>query len=144
MEEAKMKSLKVVVSVLAIALLIGSTIAYFFNLPLSGYILWFAVPLCIIAVYLSLPRVKDEEKEKLQEFAYDVGLERGREMGKGLEENWKSHVIAAVIAMSCGLLLISLNSVWYIVGLSTFISYGIAYYSLSKLSMKIKRGTKRK
>lgn len=91
-----------------------------------------------------LARVKDEEKEKLQEFAYDVGLELGREMGKGLEENWKSHVIAAVIAVSCGLLLILLNSVWYIVGLSTFISYGIAYYSLSKLSMKVKKGTKRK
>jgi len=91
-----------------------------------------------------LPRVKDEGKEKLQEFAYDVGLELGGEMRKGLEENWKSHVIAAVIAVSCGLLLISLNSVWYIVGLSSFISYGIAYYSLSKLSMKIKRGNKRK
>lgn len=91
-----------------------------------------------------LPHVKDGEKEKLQEFAYDVGLELGGEMGKGLEENWKSHVIAAVIAVSCGLLLISLNSVWYIVGLSTFISYGIAYYSLSKLSMKVKKGTKRK
>lgn len=91
-----------------------------------------------------LPHVKNGEKEKLQEFAYDVGLELGGEMGKGLEENWKSHVIAAVIAVSCGLLLISLNSVWYIVGLSTFISYGIAYYSLSKLSMKVKKGTKRK
>lgn len=49
-----MKSLKVVVSVLAIALLMMSTIAYFLNLPLSGYILWFAVPLCVIALYLSL------------------------------------------------------------------------------------------
>jgi hypothetical protein len=91
-----------------------------------------------------LTHVKDEGKEKPREFAYDVGLELGREMGKGLEENWKSHVIAAVIAVSCGLLLISLNSVLYIVGLSTFISYGIAYYSLSKLFWKIKRGTKRK
>lgn len=54
-----MKSLKVVVSVLAIALLIGSTIAYFLNLPLSGYILWFAVPVCIIAVYLSLKPKKN-------------------------------------------------------------------------------------
>jgi len=54
-----MKSLKVVVSVLAIALLMVSTIAYFLNLPLSGYILWFAVPLCIIAVYLSLKPKKN-------------------------------------------------------------------------------------
>lgn len=54
-----MKSLKVVVSVLAIALLMVSTIAYFLNLPVSGYILWFAVPLCIIAVYLSLKPKKN-------------------------------------------------------------------------------------
>jgi hypothetical protein len=91
-----------------------------------------------------LARVKDEGKEKTREFAYDVGLELGKEMRKGLEENWKSHAIAAVIAVSCGLLLIPLNSVWYIAGLSAFISYGIAYYSLSKLFWKIKRGTKRK
>jgi hypothetical protein len=86
----------------------------------------------------------NSEKKELQEFAYDVGRELGGEMGGGLEENWKRHVIAAVIAVSCGLLLILLNSVWYIVGLSTFILYGIAYYSLSKLSMKIRKGTKRK
>jgi flagellar biosynthesis component FlhA len=59
MEEAKMKSLKVVVSVLAIALLIVSTIAYFLNLPFYGYILDVAVPLCIIAVYLSLKPKKN-------------------------------------------------------------------------------------
>jgi len=51
--------LNVVISVSAIALLIASTITYLLNLPLSGYILWFAVPLCIIAVYLNLKPKKN-------------------------------------------------------------------------------------
>jgi hypothetical protein len=89
-------------------------------------------------------RVKDEGKQKSREFAYDVGLQLGREIGSGLEENWKSHAAAAVIAMSCGLLLISLNSVWYFAGLSTFLLYGMAYYSVSKLFRKIKREIKQK
>lgn len=148
------KALEVVSAMIAMSIVIyGYVITGSFVL---GVITLFIAVMFFIAFTLSyllsrirvkpsgLPRVKDEEKEKLHEFAYDMGLELGREMGKGLEENWKSYVIAAVIAVSCGLLLISLNSVWYIVGLSTFISYGIAYYSLSKLSMKVKKGNKRK
>ncbi len=44
----------------------------------------------------------------------------------------------------CGLPLISLKSSWFIVVLSAFISYGIAYYSLSTLFEKNKRVTNRK
>jgi hypothetical protein len=81
-----------------------------------------------------LPRVKDEGKEKLQEFAYDVGLELGREMGKGLEENWKRYVIAGVIAAGCGLFSILLKTPWYFIIMVVFISYYATYSALSKLS----------
>lgn len=72
------------------------------------------------------------------DFAHDVGRELGKEMRKGLEENWKSHVLAGIIAMGCGLSIILLKSPWYIIILMVFISYQIAYYVLSRL-FKIKK-----
>jgi hypothetical protein len=80
---------------------------------------------------------KGEEKEVL---AYDAGLELGMEMRMALEENWRNFVVAGVIAVGCGLLLILLKLDWFFVGLSAFISYVIAYYSLSRL---FRRGSRK-
>jgi DNA-binding transcriptional ArsR family regulator len=82
------------------------------------------------------------EKEKGEErdvLAYDAGLELGMEMRMALEEKWRIYVVAGVIAVGCSLLLILLKSDWFIVGLSAFISYGIAYYSLSRLFTRASR-----
>jgi len=73
--------------------------------------------------------VKNEEKEK-GDFAYNVGRELGREMRKGLEENWKSHVIAGVIAAGCGLFSILLKLPWWFIITVVFISYHAAYSAL--------------
>jgi DNA-binding transcriptional ArsR family regulator len=82
-----------------------------------------------------LVHLREEGGEK-DVFAYDAGIKLGMEMRRALEENWRNYVIAGIIAAGCSLLLISLNSTWFIVGLSAFISYGIAYYSLSRLFAK--------
>ena len=101
----------------------------------------FIVTVVLFAFIVSylLPRIRSKSrncgadvKEK-GDLAYDVGRELGREMREGLEENWKSHVIAAVIAMGCGLPIILLKSRWYIIIIVVFISYQIADYVLSKL-----------
>jgi DNA-binding HxlR family transcriptional regulator len=76
---------------------------------------------------------KGEEKDVL---AYDAGIKLGMEMRRAFEENLKNYVMAGIIAASCSLLLILLKSSSFIVGLSAFISYVIAYYSLSKLFAK--------
>lgn len=76
--------------------------------------------------------VKDEGEEE-DEFAYDVGRELGRGIRKGLEENWKRHVIAGVIAVGCGLFSILLKPPWYFIIMVVLMSYNAAYSALSKL-----------
>ena len=76
--------------------------------------------------------VKNEEKKK-GDFAYNVGRELGREIRKGLEDNWKSHVIAGVIASGCGLFSILLKLPWWFIITAVFISYHAAYSALFKL-----------
>lgn len=83
----------------------------------------------------ALVHTKEEDEEK-DVLAYDAGLQLGMEMRRTLEENLKNYVIAGIIAVGCTLLLILLKSSWLIVGLSTFISYVIAYYALSRLFAK--------
>jgi len=109
-----------------------------------GVIAAFILTLVLVAFLLSylLPRIRSKSrntgadvKEK-GDSAYDVGRELGREMREGLEENWKSHVLAAVIAMGCGLPIILLKSPWYITILMVFISYQTVDYALSKLFQK--------
>jgi len=129
-----------------------------FGVVIYGYILTgslvlgvmtiFIVTMVFVAFLLSyfLPRIQGRSKglahvkgmKEKDDLAYNAGTELGMEMRRRLEENWRSCVIAGVIAVGCGLLFISLKSAWFIVGLSVFISYGIAYYSLSKLFEKIK------
>jgi hypothetical protein len=113
-----------------------------------GVITLFIVAMILFAFAVSYlrPRIQGRSKslahvkgmKEKNDSAYNAGTELGMEMRRRLEENWSSCVIAGVIAVGCGLLLISLKSAWFIVGLSVFISYGIAYYSLSKLFEKIK------
>ena len=115
---------------------------------LLGVITFFIVAMILFAFAVSylLPRIQGRSKglahvkgmKEKDDLAYNAGTELGMEMRRRLEENWRSCVIAGVIAVGCGLLFISLKSAWFIVGLSVFISYGIAYYSLSKLFEKIK------
>lgn len=109
-----------------------------------GVIAAFILTMVFVAFLLSylLPRIRSKStnagadvKEK-GDLAYDVGRELGREMREGLEENWKSHVLAAVIAIGCGLPIILLKSPWYITILMVFISYQTADYALSKLFKK--------
>lgn len=54
------RNLKIAISVIAVVLLIISTVAYFLNVPFYGYILAFAVPLCFAALYLSFERGKNK------------------------------------------------------------------------------------
>jgi hypothetical protein len=109
-----------------------------------GVIATFILTMVFVAFLLSylLPRIRSKSrnagadvKEK-GDSAYDVGRELGREMRKGLEENWKSHVLAAAIAVGCSLPIILLKSPWYITILMVFISYQTADYVLSKLFKK--------
>jgi len=83
-----------------------------------------------------IAKILREEGEEKDVFAYDAGIKLGMETRRVLEENWRNYVMAGMIAAGCSLLLISLKSTWVIVGLSAFISYGIAYYSLSRLFAK--------
>ena len=68
------------------------------------------------------------------------GKELGKEMRKGLEENWKRHVVAGVVAVSCGLPVVLLKLPPYITFVVVLISYQIADYTLSKLFKKVKMG----
>lgn len=79
------------------------------------------------------------ERKKKDDLACDVGRELGREIRKGLEENWKRHVVAGVVAVGCGLPVVLLKSPWYIIVVG-FISYQIADYALSKSLKKVKMG----
>ena len=112
-----------------------------------GVVAAFILTMVLVAFLLStlLPRIRSKSrncgadvKEK-GDLAYDVGRELGREMREGLEETWKRHVLAAVIAMGCGLPIILLKSPWYITIIVVFISYQTADYALSKLFKESKR-----
>ncbi len=142
-EHRAKKSLEVISAFLAFGIIIFGYVAT--GSLLLGVMTVFIVAMVFLAFIVSylLPRlhvsswtlavVKPDEKEKLREFAYDAGLDLGNEIGKGLKENWKRHVMAAFTAVSVGVFFTSLNSVWHIVGLSAFVSYVIVYYSLSKI-----------
>jgi len=69
------------------------------------------------------------------------GKELGKEMRKGLEENWKRHVVAGVVAVGCGLQLSFFLKLppytTFIVGL---ISYQVVDYALYKLFKEVKMG----
>jgi hypothetical protein len=64
------------------------------------------------------------------------GKELGKEMRKGLEENWRRHVVAAVVAVGCSLPVVLLKLPLFITFVAGCISYGIADYALSKLFNK--------
>jgi DNA-binding transcriptional ArsR family regulator len=83
----------------------------------------------------ALVHVKEEGEEK-DILAYDSGIKLGMEMRKALEENLRNYVTAGIIAVGCTLLLVLLRSDWFIVGLSAFTTYVIAYYSISRLFAK--------
>lgn len=69
------------------------------------------------------------------------GKELGKEMRKGLEENWKRHVVAVVVAVGCGLQLsFFLKLPQYTTFVAGLISYRIVDYALSKLFKKVKMG----
>ena len=69
------------------------------------------------------------------------GKELGKEMRKGLEENWKRHVVAGVVAVGCGLQLsFFLKLPPYATFVAGLISYLIVDYALSKLFRKVKMG----
>ena len=69
------------------------------------------------------------------------GKELGKEMRKGLEENWKRHVVAGVVAVGCGLhLSFFLKLPPYTTFVAGLISYLIVDYALSKLFRKVKMG----
>lgn len=69
------------------------------------------------------------------------GKELGKEMRKELEENWKRHVVAGVVAVGCGLQLsFFLKSPPYTTFIAGLISYRIVDYALSKLFKKVKMG----
>jgi len=52
--------LKKAIPVVAVVLLTASAIAYFLDRTLSGYIVALAVPLCLVAFYLSLKPSKNK------------------------------------------------------------------------------------
>ena len=111
-------------------------------LPLT----WIPITACSVAILEWMRRAEKKERanacmQEKADFAHDVGRELGREMREGLEENWKSHVLAGIIAMGCCLSIILLKSPWYIIILMVFISYQIAYYVLSRL-FKNQEGTR--
>lgn len=67
------------------------------------------------------------------------GKELGEGMRKGLEENWKRHVVAGVVAVGCGLYLsFFLKLPPYTAFVAGLISYLIVDYALSKLFKKVK------
>ena len=69
------------------------------------------------------------------------GKDLGKEMRKGLEENWKRHVVAGVVAMGCGLYLsFFLKLPFYTTFVAGLISYLLVDYALSKLFRKVKMG----
>jgi hypothetical protein len=69
------------------------------------------------------------------------GKELGEGMRKELEENWKRHVLAGVVAVGCGLYLsFFLKLPPYTAYVAGFISYLIVDYALSKLFKKVKMG----
>ena len=72
-----------------------------------------------------------------------LGRELGMEMRKGLEENWRRHVVAVVVAVGCGLSLVLLKFPLYITFVAGWIFYGIADYALSKLFKKQERDQRR-
>ncbi len=136
------RALEVVSGIVALVL-------YVYGYVVTGsFILVVIISIVLVALAVSylLPRirskpkncgvdVKNEGQEK-GDFAYNVGRELGREIRKGLEENWKSHVIAGVIAGGCGLFSILLKPPWYFILVLVFISYHAAYSALSKLFEK--------
>ena len=56
-----MAKLKIALSVVAIAFLMASAILYFVGSPYYGYVLDVAIPLCLIALYLSLKQKKNSK-----------------------------------------------------------------------------------